>query len=245
MDPLESVVTIFNRQLCGVDRGNTRALGATLCLWPDRKIANEEDAIKMNAIYPAMLAFAERVWLGGGYEGWVSNLNLNGDKAFNLFKDFENRLLIHKKQYFKNLPFPYQQQSKLTWQLYGPFKNGGDLTKQFSPELPDFNLDKEKQTLIAIGGTIILRHWWAPKIKAVLPEPTENTTWYAFTKIWSDRDAIKDFWIGFNNLSRSPATDSPQDGTWDNHKSEIWLNGKLISPPNWKNAGQKGDLKFH
>ncbi|MFI5452959.1 family 20 glycosylhydrolase [Pedobacter sp. UC225_61] len=244
MDPLESVVTIFNRQLCGVDRGNTRALGATLCLWPDRKIANEEDAIKMNAIYPAMLAFAERVWLGGGYEGWVSNLNLNGDKAFNLFKDFENRLLIHKKQYFKNLPFPYQQQSKLTWQLYGPFKNGGDLTKQFSPELPDFNLDKEKQTLIAIGGTIILRHWWAPKIKAVLPEPTENTTWYAFTKIWSDRDAIKDFWIGFNNLSRSPATDSPQDGTWDNHKSEIWLNGKLISPPNWKNAGQKGDSEI-
>ena len=244
MDPLESVVTIFNRQLCGVDSGNNQALGATLCLWPDRKVANEEDAIKMNAVYPAMLAFAERAWLGGGYEGWVSNLNLNGDKAFNLFKGFENRLLIHKKQYFINLPFPYQQQSKLTWQLYGPFKNDGDLTKQFNPELPDFNLDKEKPTLTAIGGTIILRHWWAPKIKAVLPESTENTTWYAFTKIWSDRDTIKDFWIGFNNLSRSPATDSPQAGTWDNHKSEIWLNGKLISPPKWKNAGQKGDSEI-
>ncbi|WP_235969772.1 beta-N-acetylhexosaminidase [Pedobacter planticolens] len=244
MDPLESVVTIFNRQLCDVDSGNAKALGATLCLWPDRRVANEDDAIKMNAVYPAMLAFAERAWLGGGYAGWVANLNLNGDKALNLFKDFETRLLIHKKQYFKGLPFPYQQQSNVTWQLYGPFKNDGDLTKQFNPELPDFNLDNEKPALTALGGTIILRHWWAPKIKAVLPEPAENTTWYAFTKIWSDQDTVKDFWIGFNNLSRSPATDSPLAGTWDNHKSEIWLNGTLISPPEWKNAGQKGDSEI-
>jgi hypothetical protein len=86
-----------------------------------------------------------------------------------------------------------------------------------------------------------LRHWWAPKISGALPAPAENTTWYAFTKIWSDSDTLKHFWIGFNDLSRSPATDSPKAGTWDNHHSEIWLNGEIIEPPQWKQAGQTGN----
>lgn len=45
MDPLESVVTIFNRQLAGADSGNQQALGATLCLWPDRAMAEQIDLI--------------------------------------------------------------------------------------------------------------------------------------------------------------------------------------------------------
>ena len=30
---------------------------------------------------------------------------------------------------------------------------------------------------------------------------------------------------------------------WDNHHSEAWLNGELIPPPNWVNAGQIGNLE--
>lgn len=244
MDPLESVVTLFNRQLGDVNKGNAQALGATLCLWPDRAVAKEEDAITMNAVYPAMLAFAERAWRGGGYAGWVANMNLNGDAALQQFKDFEVRLMAHQKKYFKQLPFPYQQQADIKWKLFGPFQNDGDLGKKFNPELPTFNFEKEKPSLTALGGTIILRHWWAPKIKAVLPAPAENTTWYAFTKIWAKQDGVADYWIGFSNPSRSQATDSPHAGTWDNHQSEIWLNGKLISPPAWQRAGQKGNLEI-
>jgi len=244
MDPLESVVTLFNRQLGDVNKGNAQALGATLCLWPDRAVAKEEDAITMNAVYPAMLAFAERAWRGGGYAGWVANMNLNGNTALQQFKDFEVRLMAHQKKYFKQLPFPYQQQADIKWKLFGPFQNDGDLGKKFNPELPTFNFEKEKPNLIALGGTIILRHWWAPKIKAVLPAPAENTTWYAFTKIWAKQDGVADYWIGFSNPSRSQATDSPHAGTWDNHQSEIWLNGKLISPPAWQRAGQKGNLEI-
>ncbi|MES2416698.1 MAG: beta-N-acetylhexosaminidase [Bacteroidota bacterium] len=244
IDPLESVVTLFNRQLCDTDRGNEQALGATLCLWPDRRIAKEEDAIKMNGVYPAMLAFAERAWLGGGYAGWVAGIGLNGTAAFTAFEDFESRLMVHQKKYFQDKPFPYNLQSNINWQLYGPFSNGGKLDKKFEPERPNFNLALEKPALSARGGTIILRHWWAPKIKGVLTAPAENTTWYAFTKLWVKSDTVKAFWIGFNNLSRSPATDSPLAGTWDNHASEIWLNNEIISPPNWKQAGQKGDSEI-
>ncbi len=244
MDPLESVVTLFNRQLCNVNQGNATALGATLCLWPDRAVAKEEDAILMNAVYPAMLTFAERAWLGGGYPDWVANLGANGEVAAAAFEQFETRLLSHQKRYFLNLPFPYLAQAKLNWKFYGPFANEGELSKKFSPESASFKQEKEQANFIAKGGTIILRHWWAPKIKGVLTHPKENTTWYAVTKIWSAQARMKDFWIGFNNISRSPATDSPLTGTWDNHKSEIWLNGKIVAPPQWINAGKKGNSEI-
>ncbi|WP_193372314.1 family 20 glycosylhydrolase [Pedobacter arcticus] len=243
MDPLESVVTIFNRQLADVDSGNKEALGATLCLWPDRAVAQEEDVIKMNGVYPAMLAFAERTWVGGGYAGWVANANLKGEEAFEAFEGFENRLMDHKKLYFKKLSFPYFKQSDITWKLFGPYINKGNLAVKFEPENPGFDPEKAKPNSLAVGGTIVLRHWWAPKIEGVLTKPSENTTWYAFHKIWSDQDTVRGFWIGFNNFSRSQATDTPQEGTWDNHQSKVWLNGELVEPPQWLHGGQKGNLE--
>lgn len=244
MDPLESVVTIFNRQMAGVAYGSNEALGATLCLWPDRAVAVENDAIRMNGVYPAMLAFAERSWLGNGYTGWVANMDLNGQQALAGFKEFEGRLLKHKQQYFTGLSFPYQEQATVTWQLYGPYLNEGKLDKAFAPEDSSFELDKTPAAQTAIGGTIILRHWWAPKIKGVLKEPAPNTTWYAFRKMWADQDTTKNFWIGFGNPSRSQATDSPPQGQWDTHQSAIWLNETPIPPPHWQRGGQKGNLEI-
>jgi hexosaminidase len=244
MDPLESVVTIFNRQLAGVNYGNAEALGATLCLWPDRAVAAENDVLRMNGVYPAMLAFAERSWLGKGYRDWVAGVDVNGQQAVADFQEFENRLLEHKRQYFTGFSFPYQQQAKVTWQLYGPYLNKGKLDSAFEPEDPSFQPDKVPVVQTAIGGTIILRHWWAPKIKGMLKEPAERTTWYAFRKIWAERDTIRNFWIGFGNPSRSQATDPPPQGQWDTHRSAIWLNGTLIPPPAWQRGGQIGNLEI-
>jgi len=244
MDPLESVITIFNRQLADTDVGNTQALGATLCLWPDRAVSTENDVLRMNGVYPAMLAFTERSWLGNGHKGWVANMDLNGSDALESFKDFEKRLMDHKTQYFNGMIFPYQEQSNLSWKLYGPYYNKGNLLMKFEPESPKFDMEKIKERKNAIGGTIIFRHWWAPKIKGVLDDPQENTTWYAFRKIWSDQDTVKNFWIGFNNLSRSQATDTPKEGQWDNHHSAVWVNETLVQPPMWLHAGQKGNLEI-
>lgn len=244
MDPLESVVTIFNRQLCDVNVGNSQAMGATLCLWPDRAVAKEEDAISMNAVYPAMLAFAERSWLGNGYVGWISNMDLHGLEAKQSFVDFEERLLDHKKEYFSGLSFPYQKQSDITWKLYGPYDNGGDLSKKFEPEATNFDFENIAAVQTTTGGTIVLRHWWAPKIQSVLPEPKENTTWYAFRRIWADQDTTKNFWIGFYNISRSQSSNSPKAATWDNRESQIWLNDELIPAPKWMRANQSGNLEI-
>jgi len=244
MDPLEAVVTIFNRQIGDTTREDDNINGGTLCLWPDRRVENETDILKMNPVYPGILTFAERCWRGGGRKGWTATIGTPGSPEANEFTEFEKRLLDHKKLYFTELPFPYVKQGQMVWKLYGPYKNKGDLSKQFEPEKDKLNESHLTASQSVVGGTIVLRHWWAPLVNGVLNDPQENTTWYAYTKIWSNEDGFRDFWIGFNNLSRSPATDSPEPGTWNNLQSKIWVNGNEISPPNWKHAGQKGNSEI-
>jgi len=241
MDPLESVVTIFNRKICEKEKGDSAAIGATLCMWHDRAIGREEDILTMNPVYPGILAFAERTWRGGGQIGWIAHID---DGDVKLFADFENRLLENKKLHFKSKPFPYVKQTNISWNLYGPYFNGGDLFKAFEVENSLWQQSKKQPVKQITGGTIVLKHWWAPLIKGAVDKPEENTTWYATTTIWSDEEVTKDFWIGFNNISRSPASDSPPMDGWDNKGSAVWVNGKLISPPVWKRPGQKGNAEI-
>ncbi len=244
MDPLESVVTIFQRRLAGRMAGDSEAIGATLCLWHDRAVASEKDLLTMNPVYPGIVTFAERSWCGGGVEGWRASIGAPGSKEHQAFNEFEKRLMDHQKSYFSKLPFPYAKQSGFNWNLYGPFDNHGNTAMQFSPEKSLQYFQNEKPVLSTVGGTIILRHWWAPTVKGVLEKPATNTTWYAHAQLWSDEDTVRNCWIGFNNFSRSQNTDSPHPSAWDNKGSAIWVNGKKVSPPQWKRAGQKGNSEI-
>lgn len=241
-DPLETPVTIFYRKIGNKEKGDAATLGGTLCTWHDRAVASWTDILKMNAVYPGILAFSERSWKGGGVDGWTAVVGKE-NKGMNFF-DFENRLLDHKQQYFSGRPFPYVRQTYMHWDFYGPYDNSGDLTKQFAPELKTFDTSKIRPHFSGIGGTIVLRHWWAPKIRGMLDSAKENTTWYAKGKVWSPVDKVQHFWIGFNNLSRSPATDSPPAGAWDDKSSAVWVNGNLIAAPNWVRGGQKGNAEI-
>ncbi|MDE3236863.1 MAG: family 20 glycosylhydrolase [Bacteroidota bacterium] len=241
MDPQESVVTIFKRQIGNRVEEDKNVKGGILCVWNDRNVASEEDILQMNPVYPALLAFAERSWKGGGQKGWSAIIGKPGTEETKAFAAFENRLLDQKKRVFVSLPFPYQSQSSYTWNFYGPYCNKGLLTRAFAPELNEEL--KDSSSLQVVGGTIILKHWWYPLIEGAIAHPAENTTWYATTNIWSDEDVPKDFWIGFYDFSRSTATDSPDEGTWDHRHSCIWINGNVIAPPVWKHAGQKGNLE--
>ncbi len=237
MDPLESVVTIYHRQLGDRVKEDENVLGATLCLWHDRNVQDERDLLQMNPVYPSMLAFAERSWLGGGHPGWITN---SSQVVKSDFRRFEKALINHQELYFKNKSFPYTTQSDLVWKLYGPYNNEGAIEKIFAPEYKNFDTAKVKAATHASGGTVVLRHWFSPLVKGVVADAKENTTWYASTQIWSDEDKSANFWIGFNNISRSPATDSPAEGTWGNKGSKIWVNGKEVLPPQWKRGGQQG-----
>lgn len=241
MDPLESVTTLFFRQYNDVVTGSEALPGATLCLWPDRKVREPEDAIKVNAVYPAIMAFAERTWHGGGIKGFISGIPDN-TVWHNHFSDFEKRLLIFKRNFLKNHFFIYTPQSAIKWELFGPYDNGGDANKVFPVE-NNFTISGQPYQTV-YGGTIVLKHFWAPLIGGVLKDPKENTTFYARTRIWSESAHTGKFWISFNNISRSPATDSLPHGKWNDNNGKLWVNKNLIPPPTWQCAGQKGDAEI-
>lgn len=242
MDPLETVTTLFYRQIGEQKKAHKNLWGATLCVWPDRAVSAPEDMFLQNAIYPAMLTFAERIWQGGGLPGWKANIHPPEQEENLSFASFEKRLLQHKDKFFKNLPFPYVKHTDIAWELIGPFPNEGKLTQAFSIEKQPLD-PTIVPTYHLTGGTVILRHWWTDVIQGALASPQTNTTWYARTKIWSDSTGYQPFWIGFGNLSRSYASDSPSQGTWDNLHSAIQVNGKWIEPPIWKQPGLKGNLE--
>lgn len=244
-DPLDGVVATFNHQICDVPTGDDIKLGAILCNWPDRRVSSQEDIIKMNAVYSVMLTFAERSWRGGGYTNFLSDIGTPDTDRYSQFVEFENRLLDHKKLYFQKMPFPYVKQSQMKWTLIGPFDNKGKTQTIFKPESKSF-LEKENlsKNPVVYGGTIWFKHFWFPMIQAHLKDQKENTTWYATTQIWSDEKAEKNFWIGFNNLSRSTFSDSPEAGTWDSKNSEIWVNSNKVNPPKWAHSGQKGNSEI-
>ncbi|TXH23146.1 MAG: beta-N-acetylhexosaminidase [Chitinophagaceae bacterium] len=238
MDPLEAVTSIYNHKI-GVDgEKNNFFMGATLCLWHDRAVRDERDLLTMNPVYPGMLAFTERVWNGGGKTQWVANIN---DGDVNGFINFESRLLDHKKEYFRNLPFPYVKQSNLSWNLIGPFNHNIDIEKKANSL---FNNNDTTNAIQELGGTVVMRHWWHPLIQSAIDDPKPNTVWFATTSIWSDEEEEKNFWIGFNNISRSPNTDSPPANAWDDKGSQVWVNQQRIEAPDWARANQKGNSEI-
>ncbi len=244
MDPLEAVPTIFYRKINNVDKGDSLNLGGILCLWHDRAVSKEEDLLTMNPVYPGILTFAEKTWQGGGESRWLAKIEENKIDQYQRLIHFEKRLLNHKSQYFKEKPFPYVAQTHQKWQLFGPYENKGDLSKKFDPELTPGFFEKTPTSIKAVGGTIILRHFWAPAIDAVLPNPKDSTTWYATTQVWSEEESVSKFWVGFNNLGRAQGSDSPPKNEWDHKFSKIWCNNTEVLPPNWLRAGQKGNQEI-
>ncbi|MPR36687.1 family 20 glycosylhydrolase [Salmonirosea aquatica] len=241
-DPFESVVEIFNHKTCSVSTGDADHLGGIICVWNDRRVASQEAILRQNPVYPALLAWSERAWRGGGQVRETTRIGTSGSEEFGNFQEFEHRLLDHKKLYFQDKPFPYVRQSNIRWRITEPYDNGGDLARTFTPELTDDW--SEIRTSEVVGATVYLRHWWFPEPTGWLEKPVANSTVYARARVWSDAERDAGLWVGFNNLSRSPATDSPPPGAWDNRMSKVWLNGTLIEPPRWARAGQKGHAEI-
>jgi hypothetical protein len=188
-----------------------------------------------------MMAFAERSWQGGGQNGWVANI-LDGDQE--AFRGFESRLLWHRQRYFLTEPFPYERQSQVGWMLFGPFENGGNTMTTHLDTLQGPEPQGLKPYSRVRGGTIVLRHWWAPLIRGAVDSPRANTTVYAFRRIHAAKDTFIHVWIGFNDLSRSMATDPPPVGAWDLKRSRVWVNGQAVAPPAWQRGGLKGESEI-
>ncbi len=227
-DPMADLVGVFNHNICDTTVGDAEKLGAIACIWNDRKLNTEGDIILMNGFYPILLTLAERSWRGGGVLEKEIGVKMQPD-----FKEYETRLLAHKKLNFNDLPFPYIQQADIKWRIIEPFKNGGDLSKSFPPEQGNLNFP----TTEALGASVYLRHGWGDIVPSYLQNPKDSSTAYVYTYVFSPKKQETGLWINFHNYGRSEKDATPPQGEWDYKKSRIWLNGQLIAPPTWKNAG--------
>ncbi len=75
------------------------ALGSILCCWPDANVDNVANIVRQNAIYPTLLAFAERTWATEPATPAA----------------FEARLDAHRLAFFADKPFDYIPHLRHRW----------------------------------------------------------------------------------------------------------------------------------
>ncbi len=240
-DTYADLVALYRSQIYGHTEGSDDIAGGEIAVWNDRYTANERDNIAINSVYPAMVAFAERSWLGGGTEYFDSlgtNLGDPSSADFAEFADFERRLLHHKATSLADVPIAYVAQTPVEWRITEAFPNGGDLTAAFPPEaegMKDTYIynDSTFTTSTARGAGIYLRHVWGKLIPAFYSDPQPNHTAYAFTRVYSPTDQTVGLQAETQNYSRSEPDVAPPAGKWDYRESKIYVNGEEILPPTW------------
>ena len=243
-DPFADLKGIFSLQICDTLSGSKEREGGIMCCWNDRISSSDGQMLLQNDFYPMLLTFAEKLWLGGGLskKDWSICTDMPGDETFERFAEFEERLLDHKKKYFREMPFPYVRQTNVCWRITDLFPNGGNLKAIFPPEsgiAADYHFEgAEYATKLAYGAAIYLRHYWGKTVPAFYADPKPNSTAYAFTQVYSPVDQKVGMWISFHDFGRSESDATPPAGKWDYKESAIWLNDKLISPPEWESPGR-------
>lgn len=253
-DVFADVVGIYKSNIYYADKGNAEIAGSISAYWNDRKTPTQEDIVKQNNMYAAMLATAERCWIGGGkayIEAGGTTLPNSGDE-YNEFADWESRFLFHKANSLKNEPIPYVKQTNVRWRITDPVPNGGNASAVFAPEtqgksagaeLMDESFTHEGKTYsssMATGAGIYLRHTWGNN---TVPTHFGNTNYsdvtsYAWTYVYSPVEQTVGAQIEFQNYGRSENDKAPDAGKWDRKGSDIWLNGERIAPPTWDNSGK-------
>lgn len=261
-DLFADIQMLYSSRVLGVDASNTRVMGAILAVWNDRYTDSPRTIMLENAVYPNMLALAERAWLGGGAGYFNASTAALSSEASpetrQAFVDFERRLLWHKEHIFSSEPFPYVAQSQAQWYISPVYPNGGDLSTSFLPEETYLKQMKEEQYTppseidgivypyqhTSGGSGIYLRHVWGSQCYGVIPNASENSTVYATAWVYSDEARTAGLLFETQNYSRSEADLAPQQGSWDYKGSRLWINGEAIAPPHWMNTPGTRDINL-
>lgn len=244
LDPLAGVAQLFFDRICGQAQGDSLALGGILCCWNDNNVSQPGDILEQNPVYPGLVTYSESCWKGRQSDpgqNFLAKLPPPGSPFFQEFSEFEARLVQHRDLYFRTMPFPYVRQTEIEWSLTGPFDNKGNarmvfpadsiLNKNYQSDNKEF-----KWTGPFYGGTIHLHHFF--NYPSYIPM-TRGTV-FAATNIWSPENQEVGCWIGFHDWSRSGGRRGgpfPVRGEWHITAPKVWLNGKEIAPPVWKNPG--------
>jgi hypothetical protein len=227
-DSYADIVSLYSAKIANQDKGSRQYAGTIIGFWNDRNLPSDDDVIKQNSFYPAMLAAAERAWIGGG-KGYFNEIGVTIGANDTDFADWERRFLQQKESYLKNEPIAYVKQSNICWHITAPVDNNGDLSR-------DFNVSTLPDEYLAYGAGVYLRHTWGNMMPAIIPNPQPNSTVYAYTDVYSKKDQTVGLVFETQNYSRSESDIPAPQRKWDYRESRIWINGTEIAPPVWENT---------
>ena len=249
-DLFSDIGRLYNSRIYGEDKGSENLYGALLAVWTDRDTQSVWQIIRENQLYPAMLALAERSWVGGGRGDFTSREVMTSDPkspAYEDFKDFETRMLHYRKAFPPKL-FPYVPQTDARWIISAPFPNGGELSRVFPPEqaigtiappksLPSYTYEgKAYPSQLVAGSGFYLRHVWGALCAGLLEQAETDHTCYAMAWVNSPKEQKVGLLFETQNYSRSEKDLPPPLGAWDYRGSMVWVNGTPIKPPVWTNS---------
>ncbi len=225
VDPEELLSVAAYQQPCRWG-GKDEKLGAIIGVWHDDCIAETEDVVRMNAVYPAILLLSDSFWRGRDSDepDLYARLPNPGDERFALAADLERRALAQRDKVLTGLkhPFPWVAQTAMRWRMTDG--NGNIL----AADIPQ--------------ATIYPRHFWFPKSAYA---PANDGTVVLETWITAPSNTTCGAWIGMTGFSRSDGRGrdgpTPALGQWNKHGASIELNGKAIPPPKWTHPGQTGN----
>ena len=227
VDPEELLSVAAYQQPCRWGAKEEK-LGAIIGVWHDDAIAETEDVVRMNAVYPAIVLLSDNFWRGREKDEptLYARLPAPDDPRFGLAVDLERRVLAQRDKVLKGLkhPFPYVAQTHMRWRMTD------DQGKTIAEGIPQ--------------ATIYPRHFWFPAAAYVM---SDNGTVTLETWIESPRDLECGAWIGMTGFSRSDGRSrdapTPKLGEWNKHGATVELNGKRIDPPKWTHPGVGGNPK--
>ncbi len=247
----DAPLRLFFQQPCRKPYGDDINLGGILCYWPDTNVDDENLSITNSPVILSMVGYSESVWTGIKQDKskYWAKMPEAGSEDFKLFQDYERRI-IGQRRFVKKLPFLYVKQTEMPWKLIGPFKSS-DLSNADTPE-------KSIKDSYKVGGETF--KWWDKTvmgahmhIKHFFGFSSESSdsgqrfdagkdVVYAYTNVYSPKNQKVGFWINFNTTSTSDQRGGCAiAGQWNKNKNcNIWVNGKELSPPNWKNPGKAG-----
>ncbi|WP_455075584.1 family 20 glycosylhydrolase [Porphyromonas catoniae] len=249
-DLFSDIGRLYNSRIYGEDKGSENLYGALLAVWTDRDTQSVWQIVRENQLYPAMLALAERSWVGGGRGDFTSREVMTSDPkspAYEDFNDFETRMLHYRKAFPPKL-FPYVRQVDARWIISAPFPNGGELGRVFPPEealgcitppesLPSYTYEgKAYSSQVVAGSGFYLRHVWGDLCAGLLERPETDHTCYAMAWVNSPKEQKVGLLFETQNYSRSEKDLPPPLGAWDYRGSMVWVNGTPIKPPVWTNS---------
>lgn len=228
VDPEELLSVAAYQQPCRWGAKDEK-LGAIIGVWHDDAIADTEDVVRMNAVYPAIVLLSDAFWRGRERDepGLYARLPAPGDERFALAADLERRTIAQRDKVLAALrhPFPYVAQTSMRWRM-----TDSSTGAVLATDIPQ--------------ATIYPRHFWFGASAY-----TKGSEGEVVLETWleSPREIDCGAWIGMTGFSRSDGRSrdapTPRKGEWNKHGATIEINARKIPPPDWTHPGQAGNPK--